>query len=206
MHWEPMSAAQVRAAYGARAAEYRALLGTIADTAEPDRQLVLEWALSVDGAVIDVGCGPGQWTNFLREGGVEIEGVDPVPEFVEGARAAYPETRYRVGRAEDLRVADGSLGGILSWYSLIHVAPEEIDAPLMEFVRCLRLGGGLVLGFFTGPELVAFDHAVATAYFWPIDRFAERVEAAGFTVLHSETRTDAGARPHAVIVAEGVAT
>lgn len=199
-----MSLDRVRSAYGARAAEYVELLGTIGDTAEADRRLVLDWARPLDGAVLDVGCGPGHWTAFLKEAGVDAAGVDPVPEFVESARAKHPDVDYRVGRAEALGVADGSLGGILAWYSLIHAEPDAIDAPLAEFARCIGAGGGLALGFFTGPELAPFDHAVTTAYFWPVDRLAARVEAAGFAVEHSEARVDSGARPHAALIARRI--
>ncbi len=57
------------------------------------------------------------------------------------------------------------------------------------------------MGFFTGPRIEAFDHAVTPGYFWPIDLLAMRVEAAGFVVTHSGTRHDPGARPHGEILA-----
>jgi hypothetical protein len=65
----------------------------------------------------------------------------------------------------------------------------------------LRPGGLILLGFFDGPELVPFSHAVTEAHFWPVDRMAEVLDAAGFDVLEREQRTDVGARPHAAISA-----
>ena len=191
----------VRASYGARADEYVSALGSIDHAAQPDVTLIERWTRDVDGAVLDVGCGPGQWTHFLTGLGVDAEGIDPVPEFIESAQSTYPGGKYSIGRAEDLAVADRSLGGVLAWYSLIHVEPERISAVLSEFARCTRPGGGLALGFFTGPELATFDHAIATAYFWPLDLLIAAVEAAGFTIIHSETRTDPGARPHGALLA-----
>lgn len=195
------SVGPVPAAYAARADEYVAALGTIEVTASEDRDLVLGWARGVDGPVLDVGCGPGHWTHYLRGAGVDAEGIDPVAGFVESARATYPTVSYRLGRAEQLDVADASLGGILSWYSLIHLPPEEIDAPLAEFARCLSPGGSLVLGFFTGPRLEPFEHAVTTAYFWPLEAMVSRLEHAGFAVVHTKTRANASTRPHGAIVA-----
>lgn len=191
----------VRTAYGARSAEYIALFGRVDQVAEIDRDFILAWALGLQGPVLDVGCGPGQWTHLLSAAGVDAEGVDPVPEFIDSARASYPSDRYRVGRAEDLGVDDAALAGVLAWYSLIHTAPELIDVPLAEFARCVRSGGGLALGFCTGARLEPFDHAVTTAYFWPIDLLAARVEAAGFTVSRTATRTEPGTRPHGALLA-----
>jgi SAM-dependent methyltransferase len=197
-----VSLAGVRDAYAARAAEYIQLFGSIEAAAAIDRELVLTWAQRVDGPIIDVGCGPGQWTDYLREHGVDIEGVEPVPEFVDEARRRHPGVAYRIGRADRLGVADASLGGILAWFSLIHTDADEIDGILTEFARCIRSGGGLLLGFFEGPALAAFDHAVTTAYFWPVDLLSSRVERAGFVVTNTHTRTDPGTRPQGALIAQ----
>jgi SAM-dependent methyltransferase len=196
-----MSVARVRDAYAARAAEYISLFGSIEAAAEQDRESVLAWARGVNGRVIDIGCGPGQWTNYLSEQGVDIEGVDPVPEFITEARQRFPGVTYRIGRADRLGVEDAGLGGILSWFSMIHTDPDQVGALLAEFARCLLPGGGLAIGFCEGPELVPFDHAVTTGYFWPIDLLASQVERAGFLVTDTRTRTDPGVRRQGLIIA-----
>lgn len=193
--------ATVRGAYGARVEEYVAAVGGIDHVAEADLALVTRWALGIEGPVLDIGCGPGQWTHHLAGLGIDVEGVDPVPEFVAHATATYPGNRYRVGRAENLGAADGALGGVLAWYSLIHTAPERIGDALAEFARCIRPGGGLALGFFTGDAQSPFDHAVTTAYYWPVDLLAAEVAAAGFAVTHTESRTDRPDRAHGAILA-----
>jgi ubiquinone/menaquinone biosynthesis C-methylase UbiE len=193
--------ARVRDAYASRGAEYVELFGTIEAAAEIDRERVLAWAQGVDGPILDVGCGPGQWTSFLHDHDVEIEGVDPVAAFIEEARRRHPGVPYRSGDAHRLDVDETSLGGVLAWFSLIHIEPERIDKPLTEFARCIRPGGGIAVGFFEGPELAPFDHAVTTAYFWPIEELSERVEHAGFAVTESHARTDPGARRQGMIVA-----
>lgn len=197
----PVTVSEVSEAYGARAAEYIERFGEIDAAAEADRNAVLAWARGLDGPIVDVGCGPGQWTRFLSEHGHDVEGVDPTPEFVAAARARHPGIRFQVGRAERLDARAGSLGGILAWYSLIHTEPERIDVALLEFARCLRSGGGLAIGFFEGPELAPFDHAVTTAHYWPLDRLSARVEACGFTVTGAERRTDPGVRTQGCITA-----
>lgn len=190
----------VRDAYSSRAKEYAALFGTIESTAEADRAFVSRWADQVTSPVVDVGCGPGQWTDFLCRLGVDATGIDPVDAFVRSARTTYPTRRFRAGQAEKLGVDTGSLGGTLAWYSLIHTAPDDLEVPLREFARCLAPGGSLALGFFTGDRIEPFDHAVATAYFWPLDQMVRCVEAAGFTVTHTEQRQDPGARPHGALI------
>lgn len=197
-----MSVERARRAYTARAAEYIELFGSIESVAPVDRELVLGWALSIDGRIIDVGCGPGQWTGFLADHGVDIDGIDPVAVFVDEARRRQPGRVFRIGRAERLDVGDASLGGVLAWYSLIHTDPDDIDEALGEFARCIRPGGGLAVGFFEGPELQPFDHAVTTAHFWPVGLLSACIEQAGFVVTETHVRTDPGIRRQGLVIAQ----
>ena len=196
-----MTANRVREAYAERAEEYTRLLGSIADTHELDQQLVGHWAREIQGAVIDAGCGPGHWTDFLNKLGANAEGIDHVPAFIRNARRRFPNVPFRVASLVDLGVNDGSATAILSWYSVIHLAPTELQSVLVEFARCIAPGGSLLLGFFEGDTVEPFAHAVTTAYFWPIGKMSAKLEIAGFQVDSVHTRTDPGKRPHAAIIA-----
>lgn len=191
----------VRQAYSQRAAEYVAALGAMTAVHPLDELLVSRWARSVDGPVLDAGSGPGHWTDHLAAQGVDAEGVDQVPEFVASARAAHPSVPYRLGSMDALPHDDGSLAGVLAWYSLIHHEPAEIGAPLAEFARVLRPGGGLLIGFFEGAVVEPFDHAVVGAHRWSFDALGARVTAAGFEILEEHGRRTASHRPHGAIVA-----
>lgn len=190
-----------RTAYAQRATEYIELLGAMSTVHPVDERLVTSWATSLDGPVLDAGCGPGHWTAHLVAQGVQASGLDQVPEFIESARRQHPDVSYSLGDLDALPQADASLAGVLSWYSLIHHAPETIQVPLREFARVLRPGGGLLLGFFAWPTLERFDHAVVGAYRWPAERLTAEVEAAGFAVVETHTRTSPDQRPHGALVA-----
>jgi ubiquinone/menaquinone biosynthesis C-methylase UbiE len=196
-----MPIARVRDAYSERADEYVDILGSTDSVHTADRELVSTWSQGIDGPVVDAGCGPGQWTSFLHERGAEIEGIDLVPQFIVRAKERFPDVPFRVGRLEALNVPDGSLAGVLSWYSIIHMVPAEVGAALREFARCLEPGGSLLLGFFEGPVVESFAHAVVTAYRWPVDEMRRELGAAGFETIETYTRTGPGYRPHAAIVA-----
>ncbi|GAA1868035.1 class I SAM-dependent methyltransferase [Paeniglutamicibacter psychrophenolicus] len=196
-----MSRAHVRDAYSRRADEYIQAVGSMEHVHRDDLDLVLEMAKLADGLILDAGCGPGQWTNFLQEHGAEVLGVDLVPAFVECARERFPRVPFTEGNLEDLQMPDGSVAGILSWYSIIHTDPADVGRILREFARCLKPGGYLVTGFFEGARLEDFDHQVVTAYRWPVRELSGELEDAGFTVHGVHTRTDPGRRPHGAILA-----
>ncbi|QMU79689.1 class I SAM-dependent methyltransferase [Streptacidiphilus sp. PB12-B1b] len=102
--------------------------------------------------VVDAGCGPGQVTAFLHSLGLDASGVDLSPGMVELARRDHPGLRFDVGTMAALERADGSLGGVLAWYSVIHTPPELLPPVFAEFHRVLAPGGHLLLGFHVGDE------------------------------------------------------
>jgi SAM-dependent methyltransferase len=196
-----VTVAQVRQAYASVAGLYIELFGT--RQVHPDDLALIERHLAGrPGPVLDVGCGPGHLTEHLRSLGVDATGIDPVPAFITHARATYPDGRYHLGLWESLEVADHSVAGILAWFSTIHVPPQAIDGMLAGFRRAICPAGPLVLGFFDGDEVGAFDHKVTTAYRWPPDELSARLGRAGFTEVERLRRPGDGThRPIAAIAA-----
>ncbi|MEU8255688.1 class I SAM-dependent methyltransferase [Micromonospora inaquosa] len=192
----------VRQAYTSVAELYISMFGT-SEQVHPDDLAFIERHLTGRaGPVLDLGCGPGHITGYLRALGVDAAGIDLVPEFIAHARASHPDVDFQLGSLTHLDVADGSIDGILAWYSLIHLPPPELDGVLKEFRRVLAPAGRLVLGTFTADEVGAFDHKVVTAYRWPLDEFSERLTRAGFREVERLPRPgDDQHRPHAAMAA-----
>lgn len=176
-----MDKEQVRQSYASAADLYLELFGTRQQVHRDDLAFIGRHLAGRRGAVLDLGCGPGHLTDYLRELGTDATGIDMVPEFIDHARAAYPDGRYEFGSVEGLDAADHSVAGLLAWYSLIHLTPQDLDGVLTEFQRAIAPAGMLVLGLFDGAEITAFDHKVVTAYRWPADEISKRLARAGFT-------------------------
>ncbi|GAA1960147.1 class I SAM-dependent methyltransferase [Agromyces allii] len=192
--------AETTEAYSRRAAEYIDRLGSMSAVHPSDRQLIDNWIELVDGPVLDAGCGPGHWTDYLAGRGLDARGIDLVPGFLEHARATHPGVRFDIGSIDRIEQADDSLGGVLSWFSTIHHHPSRIAVPIGEFARVLRPGGVLVLGFFEGPVLEEFDHAVTPAWRWPAPELQRVLEERGFEIIETHLRTGQGHRPLGAIL------
>jgi SAM-dependent methyltransferase len=194
----------VRQAYGAIAGQYIEFFGSSTQMHRSDLELITRHLSIQSGPVLDVGCGPGHLTEHLRQCGVDATGIDLVPEFIEHARATFPDGRYELGSMLQLPVPDGSLAGILAWYSLIHLSPDDLDVVLTELGRAATSGATLVIGFFDGDDLEQFDHAVTSAYYWPADELSARLQRVGFTEIERQHRAGlsaSGRRAHGAIAA-----
>ncbi|MCC5574599.1 class I SAM-dependent methyltransferase [Microtetraspora sp. AC03309] len=166
-------------AYDAVADLYADLARDSLDRLPLDRAILAVFAELVRAAgprpVAEAGCGPGHMTAHLRNLGLDAFGVDLSPALIDIARKDHPDLRFEVGSMGAFDVADGELGGLLSWYSVIHIPPPELPPYLAEFRRVLAPGGYLLLGFFEseGGPVLQFDHKVTPAYRWPIDDLAD---------------------------------
>ena len=195
---------EVRRAYARLAGRYIELFGSTEQVEAEDLDLIVRRLSGRPGVVLDVGCGPGHLSAHLRWLGVDVLGIDQVPEFVEHAQRADPGAWCALGSIARLPVADGSVAGVLAWYSLIHLRPDALDVALRELRRVTVPGGTLVVGWFDGDEVGTFDHTVTTAHRWPVDELVRRLQRAGFVELERQRRPGvdvAGRRPHPAIAA-----
>ena len=104
------------------------------------------------GPVADVGCGPGYVTGYLHDSGMDVFGIDLSPEMIAIARRDYPNLRFEVGTMTDLDLADGSVAGIIAFWSVIHVPDHAMPGVFDQFRRVLRPQGLLLVGFHVGDE------------------------------------------------------
>ncbi|MFZ4271404.1 class I SAM-dependent methyltransferase [Streptomyces arboris] len=112
--------------------------------------------------VADVGCGTGRVTAHLSELGlgVDVFGIDLSPQMLAAARQEHPGLRFEEGSMLELGLPDASLGGLLAWYSTIHVPDEELPRAFAEFHRVLAPGAPVQLGFQVGDEPLRMTEAL----------------------------------------------
>lgn len=186
---EPLHAEYSRdaAKYDARWADYlerttRAVLGRL-DARSGER-------------ILDVGCGTGFLLGRLHdnEPGVQLAGVDPVPEMLALARQRLPAPAVdlREAAAEGLPFADRSFDAVVS-ASVFHYLREP-GAALAEMRRVLRPGGRLVLTDWSGDSLSirligAYLRKQRRALFhlYRQGELRQRLKEAGFNPVETES-------------------
>ncbi|KWR71364.1 hypothetical protein RN04_09640 [Arthrobacter sp. W1] len=193
---ESQRSGQTAARYSQVAEAYIDLFGSTEQAVAEDRELIAAWAAQLRGPVLDAGCGPGHWTQFIADGDRPATGVDLVPEFLDFARRTFRKPNFLHADLAHLPFDDEQFSGVLAWYSVIHAAPADLPPILDELARVLQPGGKLLLGFFAGDQLEVFGHQVAPAWYWPPVELGEILEQSGFGVLEGATRTRPAARTH----------
>ncbi|GGW82341.1 methyltransferase [Streptomyces lucensis JCM 4490] len=159
----------------------RALLGAYAELVGPG------------APVADLGCGPGDVTAHLAGLGLSVFGLDLSESMLTVARRAHPALRFEQGSMLDLPIEDGSLAGVVSWYSSIHTPLDELPALFAEFHRVLADGGHLLLAFQCGELPLSVDrpwgHPVSLDFQRRRpEQMADLLADAGFSVRSSTVR------------------
>ena len=84
-------------------------------------------------------------------------GIDLSPVMVEAAQRLNPGIEFTQGDMRSLPIADGAWGGIVAFYSIIHIPRPEVVTALLEMKRVLRPGGLVLLAFHIGADAVHLD-------------------------------------------------
>ncbi|WP_250000640.1 class I SAM-dependent methyltransferase [Actinoplanes sp. M2I2] len=177
---------KTRVAYDVVAQSYADLLRDSVAESTWERLVLGAYAEIVRGPVVEAGCGTGRITAHLATCGVDIRGVDLSPGMITTARAEYPGLDFSVGSFLELGLPDASLGGLVSWYSLVHTPPEVLPRAFTEFARVLRPGGRLLLGYKAGNAkrtlTSGYGHAIELdVYEHRPEHIAELIAGAGLT-------------------------
>jgi SAM-dependent methyltransferase len=154
-----------------------------------DRALLGAFAEEVrgGGTIADIGCGPGHVAAYLHALGLPVVGIDLSEEMVVHARRAAAGVEFRRDDMLNLSVEPRSLGGIVAFYSIVHLEPDEVAVAAREFYRVLRPAGRLLLSFHEGDERIRLQEWLGQTVdvewiFFSLDFVERQLQAAGFVL------------------------
>ncbi|HTG36793.1 MAG TPA: class I SAM-dependent methyltransferase [Thermoanaerobaculia bacterium] len=105
----------------------------------------LPYLKDLPGPVLDLGCGRGEALALLRDHGIAGRGVDSSERMVQLCRDRGLEAEVGDLFAVLAEVAEGSLGGVISFHVIEHLPGAALDRLVRLAGRALRPGGVLIL-------------------------------------------------------------
>ncbi len=105
----------MREACSSKCRQYIDLFDGDWDAHEVDAAFIRRHLGGSQGPVLDLGCGPGYWAAYLHTLGIEVTGIDLVPEFLSHALAHHPGPDFQLGSMTDVQAPEHSADGVLSW-------------------------------------------------------------------------------------------
>lgn len=148
------------------------------------KALLAQAKLPLGGALLDLGCGTGTMTHWLRDAwpDVRITGLDADARALEIAQEKQSNRDhsidFRLGDAKALPLEDASVDLVISSLFFHHLNDHEKEQVLSEAFRVTRPGGSLLIADWGKPR----SFATAFGFFWVrcLDGFSRtRANAAG---------------------------
>lgn len=141
--------------------------------------------------VLDIGCGPGTFTQHFVKQGFTVEGVDLSRIMIDIARKKLPQVKFQVMDMRHLDFTADNFEAIFCAYSLIHISSEEIINTLNGFRRILKSGGivGLITQKGEADKIVVepMDPKEKMFFnFFTKDRLTKFLTEAGFKLEYQE--------------------
>jgi len=121
-----------------------------------DQEMLHRFAQEIGGRrpVWDIGCGPGQTTQYLTNLGIEISGLDLSERMLERARTIHPEIHFRRGNILKLEFENVSIAGAVAFYAIVHFSEEQVRRAFHEVSRVLQPGGIFLLTYHIGEKTI----------------------------------------------------
>jgi SAM-dependent methyltransferase len=94
---------------------------------------------------LDVGCGSGRWSRWMRDRGAQVTGIDPTPAMLETAERLSPGVEFRRMSATDIDFPPDTFDFVLSVTVIQHLHPEEQVKAVASMCRVLKPGGRIFL-------------------------------------------------------------
>lgn len=186
---------EIRLAYDQAAEAYAEKYQHELDQKPLDREWLQEFATLIGPGrpVLDLGCGPGYTTAHLNALGLDVTGLDLSPAMIAKAAALFPTSRFIEGDFAHLPFPPASVSGIVAFYCIVHLAPEQLPSVFAEMARVLEAGGIMLLAFHVGTEVVRASQFLGTnatldfTFFEPVTVTAA-LESIGITILDIQVR------------------
>lgn len=110
---------------------------------EHEERYVFAGQYVVGKDVLDVACGTGIGTSYLRQAGArKVSGLDLDPGAIAFAKVNYPECEFAQSDATALSLPDGSVDVVVSFETIEHIKDQKKF--LQECRRVLRTEGSLI--------------------------------------------------------------
>ena len=180
--------AETIAAYDAEADAYAVRFGST--DLSPYLDGLLGMLPSLDGGLVDLGCGPGRDLGQLSLRGVRATGVDISTGMLRAARGTASTADLVCADLRALPFADSVFAGGWACASLLHLNKEESLRALVEAHRVIRPSGAIFISLVSGSgDEWRVDRSGGMKWFqlYECDAVCELLASAGFAVAHAET-------------------
>lgn len=142
------------------------------------------------GKTLDIACGPGQTTQFLKNAGAtDLLGVDLSKGMVQEAkRLSQNSIEFQEGNMLDFKFSEDTFGSAICFYGIVHFTYEELALAFKEIKRVLKPTGQFLFSFHIGDEINSVNEFLGESvqmdyYYFEVEQVLEILESVGWKIV-----------------------
>jgi len=136
--------------------------------------------------VLDVGCGPGHDTNYLRKKGVDCIGIDLSEKMIEIARQNFGK-KFEIMDFFNLKFKNDYFDGLWCSSVFVHVARNDLSKILENFRKVLKNNGSLGIITVQKQKVIKNKNDTRTYIMYGKKELGDYLGRSGYKLLVSET-------------------
>lgn len=136
--------------------------------------------------VLDVGCGPGHDTNYLRKKGIDCTGIDLSERMIEIARQNFGE-KFEIMDFFNLKFKNDYFDGLWCSSVFVHVARNDLNKILGNFRKVLKNNGSLGIITVQKQKVIKNKNDTRAYIMYGKKELEDYLRRNGYKILVSET-------------------
>lgn len=146
-----------------------------------------------NGNILDVGCGVGNLTKYIKDKGFKVLGIDLSNNMLKIAKQRFPDIDFQIMDITNIKLPKHSFDALFVAYSLFHIQPSKIEDTMKGFVEILKTNGKIMLILQEGQGETIIDepfNPTEKMYinYFTKDSIVNLLEKFNFKILHLHTR------------------
>jgi len=138
----------IQNAYNSGAQGYHAYWPRRHEFIEPERKEFMA-RLPENARILDVGCGPGQDSEYFSNLGFKVTGIDLSDKFIEIAKKRVPNAAFQKADMRKLDFLPEYFDGIWASFSFLHIPFPDAQKTLAGLLEILKPGGQIFFAIHT---------------------------------------------------------
>lgn len=149
--------------------------------------------------ILDVGCGPGRDTQYFKDDGFDVLGIDVSDGLLAEAKSRCPSCNFQKMDMLELSLPENSFDGVWMMASLSDVPKKDVIRVLENLNRVLRSSGVIYIAVKEGDgekliEKKQYENSPRFYSFYRKQELEDYLKKANFKVISSTVSEDEGTR------------
>lgn len=136
--------------------------------------------------VLDIGCGPGHDTNYLRKNSIDCIGIDLSERMIEIAKQNFGG-KFEIMDFFNLKFKNDYFDGLWCSSVFVHVAKKDLSKILENFRKVLKNNGSLGIITVQKQKVVKNKNGVRAYIMYGKNELENYLRKGGYKIIVSET-------------------